>query len=252
MKNVPIGSARWQATSGPKLALRMTRHAFTLIELLVVISIMAIMASLTIAVIHGVSIYKYRSVARGELDQIGTAIEAYKAKYGAYPPSNGNPSGTYAAPLTNSLYPQLYYELCGVTNNGSFYIGLDSITAIQNAGGSSSDVQKAFGVGGFGNCSKGNGDEAIVAENFLKELKQARIATVNDNGVMITNLVTSVGGPDARYQPLGVPNVNPIRYLCPGLNNPQTYDLWVQLVISGKTNLICNWSTAVLINNGAP
>ena len=92
------------------------------------------------------------------------------------------------------------------------------------------------------------------AQNFLLGLKANRIGSVtNAGGVLISNLITSVRGPDATYMPLGrYPDVNPFRYIYPGTNNPSSYDLWVQLVISGKTNLICNWNTKVIINSPLP
>ncbi len=43
------------------------------------------------------------------------------------------------------------------------------------------------------------------------------------------------------------PDLNPFRYIYPGTNNPTSYDLWIDLRISGKTNLICNWSHAPII-----
>ncbi len=61
--------------------------------------------------------------------------------------------------------------------------------------------------------------------------------------------VTSVGGPDADYKPLGGVRMNPFRYVYPGTNNPSSYDLWIQLVISGQTNLICNWNRKLSINS---
>jgi hypothetical protein len=61
-----------------------------------------------------------------------------------------------------------------------------------------------------------------------------------------------VGGPDQSYQPLAAPGINPFRYVYPGTNNPNSYDLWVQLVISGQTNLVCNWSKQVQINTSLP
>ena len=226
------------------------RGGFTLIELLVVISIMVLLASLTVSVLHGVAITKYRNVARAELGEIQTALERYKDQYGTYPPSNANAVGTYPTsswPQTNSLFPPLYYELCGVTNNGRQFVTMDTIAAINI-----NDVPKAFGMSGFVNCSRGSGDEGTPARNFLSGLKANRIASVSDNGVWVTNLVTSVGGPDSKYTPLVAVNANPVRYLYPGVNNPKGYDLWVQLVISGKTNLICNWSGAAIINSGLP
>ena len=66
-------------------------------------------------------------------------------------------------------------------------------------------------------------------------------------------LLAAVGGPHPNYRPLGGSGINPWRYVSPGINNPSSYDLWVQLVISpGTTNLICNWSKSVQINNPLP
>jgi hypothetical protein len=109
------------------------------------------------------------------------------------------------------------------------------------------------GVGGFMNCSKPGADEAAArAENFLTELNTNQFNAVTVNGVQVNLLVTPVGGPDSGYTPLGLPDVNPWRYLYPGTNNPDSYDMWIQLVIAGKTNLICNWTKSVEINTTLP
>jgi prepilin-type N-terminal cleavage/methylation domain-containing protein len=232
---------------------RSARGGFTLIELLVVISIMAILAAFTVSVLHGVAVTKYRNQARAEMHELEAALEAYKAQCGVYPPGNANPQGTYSPPpgqiQTNTTLPQLYYELCGVSpdSTGTVFTNLDGSAKI-----TSQQALAAFGVGGFVNCTKGSGDDAVPARNFLLGLKQTRIGSVTDNGVLISNIITSVRGPDVSYKPLGVADVNPFRYLNPGINNPKTYDLWVELVISGKTNLICNWNNAAIINSGLP
>ena len=221
---------------------------FTLIELLVVISVMAILAGFTVSVLGGVERQKKIGVATAELHQIESALDAYKAQYGTYPPSNTNAAvnGVSAA-----LYSQLYYELNGVfpTNNQGtlYYVTLDNSAWIRAA-----DVQTIFGVGGFVNCWKGSGDEASPSKNFLAGLRPNELASVAAGGAYFTNLVTTVRGPDSRYEPLGVADVNPFRYQFPGTNNVNSYDLWVQLVMNGKTNLICNWSPGVLRNNPAP
>ena len=47
--------------------------------------------------------------------------------------------------------------------------------------------------------------------------------------------------------------INPWRYNSSNpTNNPGAYDLWVQLSISGKTNLICNWNKQVQYNSPLP
>jgi len=68
--------------------------------------------------------------------------------------------------------------------------------------------------------------------------------------------VASVGGPDLTYNPLGQqpppPYINPWRYVYPGTNNPNSYDLWIELSIAGQTNLICNWTKEVQKNTTLP
>jgi hypothetical protein len=104
-------------------------------------------------------------------------------------------------------------------------------------------VPGAYGVSGFINCTKGSGEDAVLARNFLLGLKQNRYSLlITNNNIQTAQLITSVGGPDQNYQPLGVSGLNPFRYHVPGTNNPNSYDLWVDLVIGGKTNRISNWS----------
>ena len=216
---------------------------FTLIELLVVISIIGLLAAFTVVSVGSISKGRKISTARGELVQFESALENYKAKYGTYPPGN-----SYGNPLLN----QLYYELSGMTNNGVNFVTLDGSSSIPVI-----SVIDAFKVGGFINCTKGGGEDAASAKNFLPGLKvnQFRSSVTNNSNnknISTTILITSVGGPDDSYQPLQAVGVNPIRYQFPGVNNPGSYDLWVQLVIKGKTNLVCNWSKAVQVNTPYP
>ena len=222
-----------------------TRNArgFTLIELLVVISIIGVLAGFTIPVLMSVKRQQYIKVARAELEQLQTALENYKAKYGVYPPSN----------KSNPKINDLFYELIGTTtpDKGSTYQTLDGFSTIPVA-----DLTNTFNVSGIINCTKGSAEDSVQAENFLSGLKSNRIGldtnTPSYPPTPVYLLVTSVGGPDQTYQPLGGAGINPFRYLNPGTNNPGSYDLWVQLVIGGKTNLICNWSKQVLFNSPLP
>jgi prepilin-type N-terminal cleavage/methylation domain-containing protein len=223
-------------------------RAFTLIELLVVISIMGVIAGFTIPVLKSVKAAQQKKVARAELEHLQTALENYKAKYGAYPPSNQKAAGVYTPPIYGSMLSQLYYELAGTTISGTDFVTLDGSASIPVA-----SVNTAYGVGGFVNCTKGSGEDGAVAKNFLPSLSSKQIGAVSNNSVANTALLaTSVGGPDIAYQPLGLSGLNPFRYVYPGVNNPGGYDLWVQLVINGQTNLICNWSRQVQINSPLP
>lgn len=224
-------------------------RAFTLIELLVVISIMGVLAAFTIPVLQRVKENQYKTVARAELDFLQTALENYKAKYGAYPPGNQNSANLAAnPPYYPALYSQLYYELSGTTINGNYFVTLDGSKQILIG-----DVNTAYKVGGFVNCTKGSGEDGITAKNFLSGIRQQDLySPVTNNNIVTTVLVTSVGGTDNSYQPMGASALNPFRYVYPGVNNPNSYDLWVQLVIRGRTNLICNWSRAPIINSPLP
>ena len=227
-----------------------TRHSFgfTLTELLVIISIMGVLAGFTIPVLSKVKEAQYKKVARVELERLATALEGYKAKYGAYPPGNKK---TYALPADSSLLSQLYYELAGVTHNSvaKTFTTLDGVSTISEA-----QYLQAYGVGGVVNSVpvQGGSEDAISAKNFLAGLKPSQFNEyVTNNSVRTTMIVTSVGGPADTYPPMS-PGVNPFRYVYPGVNNPNGYDLWVQLVIKGQTNLICNWSRTVQLNSPLP
>ena len=220
------------------------RRAFTLVELLVVISIIAVLAALILPLAGSVNRVKKIDTAQAELQKIETQLENYKAKYGTYPPS----SGTFV--VTNALF----YELSGVTNENNIdYRTLDGSDPVKI-----SDFTGQFGLGGVVNSSKGTGDEMVYAKNFLTGLKANQIASwTNGSGSTFYFLVTSVGGPDANYQPLSFASGNPFRYLYPGVNNPNSYDLWVQLSINSKPGapnlyLVCNWSQQAIHNSPLP
>jgi prepilin-type N-terminal cleavage/methylation domain-containing protein len=220
------------------------RRAFTLIELLAVITIIGIIAAFLVPTIGAVKRHELINKTQAEMAQVETAIDRYKAAYGFYPPDNKN----------NSLASQLYYELTGTTNINQAnptYQSLDGSPPTLTA----NDVTTAFGVGGFMNCSKPNADESSPqARNFLPDLRPNQIGTpTNINGITAKLLIGSVGGPDGSYQPLTIRDLNPWRYNSHSpTNNPGSYDLWIQLSIAGKTNLICNWSRQPQINNPLP
>jgi prepilin-type N-terminal cleavage/methylation domain-containing protein len=255
-------SKQWQVAGGkwPVVNTARSRHsplatrhspAFTLIELLVVIAIMATLAALLLPVVGAVKKHQYLYNAQAEMAKLETAIDRYKAAYGFYPPDN------HLTQTNQALINQLYYELVGTTNtaapgNDPNYHPLDGRGLDLSGGMPAGFVYQAFGVGGFMNCSKsGGGEDATAAKNFLPDLRPNQTANIS-NSVAVTVLITAVGGPDNTYKPLGASGLNPWRYVCPGTNNPGSYDLWVQLAISGKNNLICNWNQSVQTDSPLP
>jgi prepilin-type N-terminal cleavage/methylation domain-containing protein len=223
--------------------------AFTLIELLVVIGIIAVLASLLLAVVGAAERKAMIQTTQAQLAQLETAIDRYKSAYGFYPPDSTNT-------IYNTPINQLYYELVGTTNvipspGTPLYHSLDN--ASQPLTGA--QVKSAFGVSGFMNCSKSGTDESSKpATDFLPDLRPNQmVQNYTNNNVPLTLLVASAGGPDLAYKPLGVQDMNPWRYNSSSpANNPGSYDLWMQLDISGTTNLICNWSKQPQLNSPLP
>ncbi len=231
-----------------------TAPAFTLIELLVVIAIIGVLAAISIPVLNGVARKKVLDRTRAEMEQIATAIDGYKAAYGFYPPSNPSYNPNNSTTWKEVMMSPLYFELLGTTNNNNVFFTLDGSASIKAVLPAPTDIQKALGVSGIINSSKtGAAEDAPAARNFLPGLNSSRFGSASNNTIVATVLVASVGGPDVNYMPFpNTPNFNPWRYVSPGVNNPNSYDLWVKLVIGGKTNLICNWSKQVQLGSALP
>jgi prepilin-type N-terminal cleavage/methylation domain-containing protein len=231
---------------------------FTLVELLIVIAVIATLAALLMPVFHSVTIHSVLQRAQSERAQLETAIQNYFSDRGFYPPGNASASAQNLYPaLTN----QLYYELEGTTTNSGPPTAASAVIFTTLDGASSIDatptVQAAFGVASFMNYTKGGAEDSKPAKNYLPGLPASRMATNNVGRGPFTILVTAANS-DPNYKPLpGIvtftgANANPWRYLYPGVHNPNSYDLWIQIFIGGKTNLICNWRTDPEVNPTLP
>lgn len=221
-----------------------SRLAFTLIELLVVIAIMAVLAALIIPITGAVNRIKLRSRTRAELRQVETAIVDYKTKKGFYPPDN---------PLNANFINQLYYELSGTVFSNGVYTTLDGNSSLGQAAFAAS--AQGFGIkstiSGFMNTTKGGGDEGMAAQKFIRDLKPPQMG---ETVLGVKFLAGSVGW-DAGHTPVPVgvppakvPGLNPFRYVSTNpTNNPGKFDLWIDILVQGKTNRICNWSDDAIV-----
>ena len=214
-------------------------RAFSLIELLVVIGVISVLASLIFPIAGVVKKNEKIGAAKAEMGEIQTAIEAYKAKLGSYPPDNpGNP-----------VINQLYYELQGMIRTKSGFRTLDgsiTLTLAQVTSGYSPQVS------GFMNSSASvsNSDESATAVNFLRSgLRPNQVCLLNDGiNILVCSVAWENGDTntwpvqksDFRNEP---PAVNPWRYVSTNpTNSPGTYDLWADLYLKGKIYRVCNWS----------
>jgi prepilin-type N-terminal cleavage/methylation domain-containing protein len=208
------------------------RRAFTLIELLVVIAIIAILASILFPAFSAIKRSGTIKRSQAELKKVALAIEAYKAQLGHYPPENPD----------NFAVNQLYYELVGtkLVNNGNEY---------QTETGQGTILTNSFPaffggnkVAGFVNVTRGGGDEVQNSKNFVVGLAPAQYLEITTNGVSGIVLGTTIRGPLMLSDP-AQKQINPWRYASgSATNNPGQYDLWVDIVVGGKTNRISNWS----------
>ena len=224
---------------------------FTLMELLVVISVIGLLAALLFPTIRAVDRIKRTSRARSELAQVESFIESYKSKLGYYPPDNHNPLNGQLLPGLN----QLYYELDGTFLSYSNAFADKDLAAPPLT---SRMISSFFGAGvrGFMNCDRGKSDEGNPARRFLSSLKPGQLATATGTNkttkltVTAMLLVCTVPGPDPNSPPLndGSPALNPWRYNSSApTNNPNSYDLWVDIFVGGKINRICNWNSQPLV-----
>jgi prepilin-type N-terminal cleavage/methylation domain-containing protein len=225
------------------------RTAFTLIELIVVIAIIGLLAAMIFPVVGVVNRSKQLKTAQTQLQALQLAIDSYKTKLGFYPPDNTN----------NPAINQLYFELMGTTNNGAgpanppnLWVTMDGSAKIGTTTLPSNpyNIVQVFSVVGFANSSTRahSDDSGAAATTFINNLTPNQVGLYDPATPDVKLLVCSVTWPLEKSQPSYPvpknPALNPWRYVSSHpTNNAGSYDLWVDLVIAGKTNRVCNWST---------
>ena len=220
-------------------------RAFTLIELLVVIAIIGILAGLLIP-LAGVATAKMRlSRVQTELNSYVSAIETYKLETGEYPPDNGllrNMNTELPQYRTNAALNALYYELRGAiftnANNTPSYI-----LPAQNEVVRAQDLTNGFKIRGLRNSARVKND--IDYKGFHpKDAQYDKVYRVHVGGVdNLDILVVPVPGPLMLLGADGKKKINPWFYDASSTNrhNKAGFDLWAEILIGGKTNVIANW-----------
>lgn len=211
------------------LSPRRESPAFTLIELIVVMAVIGILAALIFPVIGGLKKKALVTRVQTQMKSIESAIETYKENVKIYPPEN---------PGKPELNP-LFYELAGTTLNGARFDSGLGIGIVTNTA-----LFFGAGVRGFVNVTRGSEDELQAARNCLNNLRPNQYLEVNGVGGVGAVLGVSEAGPLMLANNATPPKtINPWRYLsASATNNPGSFDLWVDVLIGGKTNRIGNWS----------
>ena len=229
-------SGAWSLELGAFPRRAFARRAFTLIELLVTIVIIALLAALIIPVVQVVNRQKILRRATVELGQLETGIEAYKTARGFYPPD---------APK-NPAINQLYYELLGTKATPTTYTTLDGSASLPT-----SQIPLAFPmVDGFLNYSEaGANDETPAATPCLKGLKPDQIGEITvPGGTVPVRIIVGRPWSDPNTSLIQGTTLNPWRYNSSSpTNNPNSFDLWLDVSIGGKTYRISNWGSKPLV-----
>ena len=205
------------------------RGAFTLIEMLVVIGIIGVLAAL---ILGGASIANSkmkRAKAEAERDALVTAIQSYKNKKGFYPPDN----------TKSTIMSPLFYELTGTVALGGNYKSPVSGEILSPA-----NITNIFNAGGFLNASADPSEVLNFAPTIAKSTRTASFVIPSTTTTYTLFCITIKGPPQINtidgkpFEPYDVWNyvsTNPT-------NNPGSYDLWIDVLYSGHTNRISNWS----------
>lgn len=196
-----------------------------------VIAIIGVLTALISHALVSANVKPKIAMARAELAEMESAIHEYRDKLGFYPPDN---------PTDPAMNP-LWFELSGTTNNGVIYATLDASGQI-----SLTDINAKFDRQGFSNTgTKAHStDESVAPMSFLSHLRSEQVGQPDVGKPQIKILVCSVQYPAGESSaPIPGTSLNPWHYVSShATNNADTYDLWVDLVIGGKTYQVNNWS----------
>lgn len=235
--------------------------AFTLIELLTVISIIAVLAGLVVGLAPAASVRMKEARVRGELASLVTTIEAYKARFGVYPPDNFDGD----TGLNDPTRPPLFYELSGVLvdNARKVFLTTDDGRVIQPA-----TVDEWFNREGFVNAvprtigaspaEQAKLDQQAKRRLFSRDFKDTQFAEVfrsktqagyTDIELLAVGVASDASQPKGKFAglpwPLKVPaalhpvptnpGLNPWRYISTNpTNNPNSFDLWAEIPLKAE------------------
>ncbi len=218
---------------------------FSLIELLAVISIMAILAGLLVGLAPQATARIRESRTRAELEKLTMGIEAYKSKYGVYPPDHVTGTGADGMPVVDPVINPLFYELTGlmVVQQGAsgYFVPLGDRDGAGVRLDPDTHVRTFFNRDGFVNAQPTNYLRRLFRMEF-KEDQYAEISTNPDIEVLVTPVPWPANNAAFPSPIPSQPRLNPWRYNSSHpVHNPGSYDLWAEIIVRGQRRVIGNW-----------
>jgi len=213
--------------------------------MLVVIVIIGILASLVVGLSAVASRKMKESRTRAELNALITAIEAYKAKLGYYPPDN---------PDNPALNP-LYYELVGTVykthpknpRTGRF------IDPLHGDEMKTKTIKEYFKRDGFVNTARSQSQVISFFDPKDDQVKEVSEEQHDHEGhkhqeehsdVLVAPVTWPLARKDhpVRHHGRVIKGLNPWRYVSSNpTNNIGQFDLWAEIVVGGHIHDISNW-----------
>lgn len=214
------------------------RKGFTLIELLVVISIIGVLASLTVGLSKLAGRKGKEARIRGDMAKLVAAIEGYKSNMGFYPPDHRERVAINGVATDVSIPSpnQLYYELSGtVYNNNNTFSLRNSAEQIQF--GAATAPYFGAQTSGFSNSARDPRDIKST-----EEFKATQYNQISLNPPISVLSVPAKATAQWRLKDVKGAEVNPWLYVSTSpTNNPERFDLWTEAVIGKQVVRFSNW-----------
>jgi len=222
---------------------RSAEAGFTLIELLVVISVIAVLAGLLVGLAPQATARIRESRTRAELQKVITGIEAYKARFGVYPPDHVTGAAADGTPVVDSVIHPLFYELTGVMvvrqGKEGYFVPVADSDAV-DARLLPTQLEAVFRRDGFVNAQPTN----AIRRLFRMDFKASQHAQISDNPDIEVLVAPVPWPPNSGFTPPipSRPRLNPWRYNSSNpIHNPGSYDIWAEIIVRGRKEIIGNW-----------